>query len=996
MREKTTKKSRGFGFVVFDNEESIMKVVNSSMIQPHVLQGKQFECKVAISKDNIEEVKEKSKSVVVNSLSSNNNNNNNNEENNNFSTKIIPNYNENVGLNSYKQIVPNNYIMSNHQINNNSSNNFERTSTINSNLPFGEGTCVNCTNCNFNYGQPVLNMRQISMNNNNIGFELCPCQNSFCICNQISNKSLNNMSYSTTMSNNKSNLSTLLSEKNMSIPNNNNNNYYPNMMGNNSMIINNSKQQYDPYYSSSVSNQQLNNPYLNNNNNNIMNSINNINNNYQNNNMNVQQTMNYSNNNRNYSQSSHHINPKCIFTNTNYTNNKIKNNLMNKNLEGELLNSINSVGMVNNHIQHPLKSNSHINKVNNGIKSTLLNYNCNNNFSQKNSLPNNEPINACLFNGNHSNINNNRECPFRLLPNEMVPNKIALNNNNYGNSNTNIINVNTNFNNINNINNNYSPSYNDQNYNQVQNNQNNNYQVSCNQRLQTQYNSNEFSNQKNCNDCNSQFNYITSQNQNLGSPKLNNYPQNYLQNVITRPEINNNEDQWNNKIINSKQLTQNNLVNQGFPINQGGKKHIFYKNKNNINYYIFLNYIYFSLVINTIGNVNNNYLLNPVNQANFDAQYFNSIVSSNKTIGSEINNIRSSKSINSTSNNMNLLNSYNNKNKGNFQNNNQLNNIQNQITQNYLTKELQNVISNSNLNPSSNNTNNTNLPNVPYSHQNINMNYFKNSHKIQQPKQSKGNNFISPLALISSKNDDYHKPTFLKPINLFQGANSNLFFHSDKNICGSKIANTRKIQKFTNTKEVRRNTIYQTALHNNLLQFNSKDSYNTNETPTYQHSLFNNKEEKDLFENVNEDSNEIDAKDLSGYNSLENDGEGGEDKKNTKTEQVGENELGIKDNKVLLNQSESLILNEIDPENIKGNKIFNAFGEFLESTAGEPENSFFTNVPNSEKTGITKVKPKISTSSLTKINNKDESELNKSQNNTLIMQVCNLVLEDYN
>eukprot|EP00340_Litonotus_pictus_P002077 CAMPEP_0170527342 /NCGR_PEP_ID=MMETSP0209-20121228/12832_1 /TAXON_ID=665100 ORGANISM="Litonotus pictus, Strain P1" /NCGR_SAMPLE_ID=MMETSP0209 /ASSEMBLY_ACC=CAM_ASM_000301 /LENGTH=509 /DNA_ID=CAMNT_0010817823 /DNA_START=124 /DNA_END=1650 /DNA_ORIENTATION=- len=51
MRDKFSQKSRGFGFIVFTHEETVDKVMKNGNI--HILQGKHFECKVAVPKDII-------------------------------------------------------------------------------------------------------------------------------------------------------------------------------------------------------------------------------------------------------------------------------------------------------------------------------------------------------------------------------------------------------------------------------------------------------------------------------------------------------------------------------------------------------------------------------------------------------------------------------------------------------------------------------------------------------------------------------------------------------------------------------------------------------------------------------------------------------------------------------------------------------------------------------------------------------------------------------
>lgn len=53
MREKITKKSRGFGFIVFENKISVDKLISSK--SKHIINGKVVECKAAVAKEEMTE-----------------------------------------------------------------------------------------------------------------------------------------------------------------------------------------------------------------------------------------------------------------------------------------------------------------------------------------------------------------------------------------------------------------------------------------------------------------------------------------------------------------------------------------------------------------------------------------------------------------------------------------------------------------------------------------------------------------------------------------------------------------------------------------------------------------------------------------------------------------------------------------------------------------------------------------------------------------------------
>lgn len=80
MREKTfPKKSRGFGFVIFRNQNNMDKAIQDSYKCPHSIHAKSFECKKAVSKDEIKNHNETVSTKSNNNIMSNNNINNNNE-----------------------------------------------------------------------------------------------------------------------------------------------------------------------------------------------------------------------------------------------------------------------------------------------------------------------------------------------------------------------------------------------------------------------------------------------------------------------------------------------------------------------------------------------------------------------------------------------------------------------------------------------------------------------------------------------------------------------------------------------------------------------------------------------------------------------------------------------------------------------------------------------------------------------------------------------------
>ena len=122
MREKKTNKSRGFGFVIFASEKTVYEVIKFSHVSQHVLNGKQFECKVALTKQEIEVTPHNSSSQILDDIGFNYNNKQHlNYSNPNFfysSREINPYIQNNINpdfndLNSQMKNVNNNYIYNN-------------------------------------------------------------------------------------------------------------------------------------------------------------------------------------------------------------------------------------------------------------------------------------------------------------------------------------------------------------------------------------------------------------------------------------------------------------------------------------------------------------------------------------------------------------------------------------------------------------------------------------------------------------------------------------------------------------------------------------------------------------------------------------------------------------------------------------------------------------------------------------------------------------------
>lgn len=68
MREKESKMSKGYGFVIFKFDKTVNEIINYGKTIGHQLNGKVFECKAAIKKEILEEKNTYSTSKTVNSI----------------------------------------------------------------------------------------------------------------------------------------------------------------------------------------------------------------------------------------------------------------------------------------------------------------------------------------------------------------------------------------------------------------------------------------------------------------------------------------------------------------------------------------------------------------------------------------------------------------------------------------------------------------------------------------------------------------------------------------------------------------------------------------------------------------------------------------------------------------------------------------------------------------------------------------------------------------
>lgn len=209
MREKSSKKSRGFGFIVFKNEDTINKVVAYSSTKPHILQGKQFECKAAISKESIEDTKDKKTSYP----STPNTNFYNTIESNmlslskgNYSNILYNDLNMYSFFNSSTNIDSNNVLKSNKSISNTHSYNSHNIPMLNNTYNNSNPNNINNNNTSINndcslsnnnmYQNKITNFNNISTSNsnrniNNININSINSINSIKNINSISNNSIN-------------------------------------------------------------------------------------------------------------------------------------------------------------------------------------------------------------------------------------------------------------------------------------------------------------------------------------------------------------------------------------------------------------------------------------------------------------------------------------------------------------------------------------------------------------------------------------------------------------------------------------------------------------------------------------------------------------------------------------------------------------------------------------------------------------------------------------
>lgn len=68
MREKESKMSKGYGFVIFKFDKTVNEIINYGKTIGHQLNGKVFECKAAIKKEVLEEKNTYTTSKTVNSI----------------------------------------------------------------------------------------------------------------------------------------------------------------------------------------------------------------------------------------------------------------------------------------------------------------------------------------------------------------------------------------------------------------------------------------------------------------------------------------------------------------------------------------------------------------------------------------------------------------------------------------------------------------------------------------------------------------------------------------------------------------------------------------------------------------------------------------------------------------------------------------------------------------------------------------------------------------
>lgn len=163
MRDKFSKKSRCFGFVVFVNESTVDKVMEKG--DNHFLHGKIFECKVAIPK----EVINKKKSEELLSIEESNYSNNNMFVSNN-NTSIKSSINNSNGTNNNKIISENSDFPISCSTSRRTSNQSEYNSSNNNENSY-YNTC-SLLNSNLNASTQSSNKNKIELSNFNNGFLL--------------------------------------------------------------------------------------------------------------------------------------------------------------------------------------------------------------------------------------------------------------------------------------------------------------------------------------------------------------------------------------------------------------------------------------------------------------------------------------------------------------------------------------------------------------------------------------------------------------------------------------------------------------------------------------------------------------------------------------------------------------------------------------------------------------------------------------------------------
>jgi RNA recognition motif-containing protein len=204
MREKNTKKSRGFGFIVFENKSSVDKLISCK--SKHVINGKSVECKTAVAKDELLEEQDFQKLVnqipdrlgntdysFLNSqqnvdltgmnescldnemnltnefISTSRTNYVNKNKNNVANVNVNTNLTSKIPVNNFSNVYNNNF-KPNNILNNNNINNYIGNSSnfnLNSGLKSNQFEEFNQKNNNNNYNSNNNNCSNCSSTNNN-------------------------------------------------------------------------------------------------------------------------------------------------------------------------------------------------------------------------------------------------------------------------------------------------------------------------------------------------------------------------------------------------------------------------------------------------------------------------------------------------------------------------------------------------------------------------------------------------------------------------------------------------------------------------------------------------------------------------------------------------------------------------------------------------------------------------------------------------------------